>query len=76
MRVPWWLILFLVDQKIKKSSFFFVVVADAKWSEITTDGVACLLRVFQLHLILAAIEGLGDKNGYVEQVSHLQVHGG
>ena len=34
-----------------------------KWSELTTGGVACLLRLFLLQMILAAIEGLGDKNG-------------
>jgi hypothetical protein len=62
MRVSWWLISFLFDQKIKKFLHFLGVVADAKWSEITTDRVACLLRVFLLHMILVAIMGLGDNN--------------
>jgi hypothetical protein len=57
MRVPWWFISFLFNQKIKR------VVADAKWSELTTGGVVCLLHVFLLQMILAVIEGLGDKNG-------------
>ena len=38
-------------------------MADAKWSELTTSGVTCLLRMFLLQMIMAAIEGLSDKNG-------------
>ena len=38
-------------------------MANAKWSELTTSSVACLLHIFLLQMILAAIKGLDDVNG-------------
>jgi hypothetical protein len=45
------------------SSFWVGGWPDAKWSELATASVACLLCVFLLQMILVVIEGLGDKNG-------------